>query len=60
VLELVAEGTVRHAASPITVGTRSERARRCWTVAALQYEYSVLARGVEEAILPLALEHGSA
>jgi len=28
------------------------------SVAALQYEYSVLARGVEEAILPLALARG--
>jgi aryl-alcohol dehydrogenase-like predicted oxidoreductase len=32
-----------------------ERALAVGPVAALQYEYSVLARGVEEAVLPLAL-----
>jgi aryl-alcohol dehydrogenase-like predicted oxidoreductase len=35
-----------------------ERALAVGPVAALQYEYSVLARGVEEAILPLALARG--
>jgi aryl-alcohol dehydrogenase-like predicted oxidoreductase len=55
VLELVAEGTVRHGGISNHRPEEVERALAIGPVAALQYEYSVLARGVEEAILPLAL-----
>ena len=55
VLELVAEGTVRHGGISNHPPEQVERALAIGPVAALQYEYSVLARGVEEAILPLAL-----
>ena len=55
VLELVAEGTVRHGGISNHRPDEVERALAVGPVAALQYEYSVLARGVEEAILPLAL-----
>jgi aryl-alcohol dehydrogenase-like predicted oxidoreductase len=58
VLELVAEGTVRHGGISNHRRDEVERALAVGPVAALQYEYSVLARGAEEAILPLALEHG--
>jgi aryl-alcohol dehydrogenase-like predicted oxidoreductase len=58
VLELVAEGTVRHGGISNHRRDEVERALVVGPVAALQYEYSALARGVEEAILPLALEHG--
>ena len=58
VLELVAEGTVRHGGISNHPRDEVERALVVGPVVALQYEYSVLARGVEEAILPLALEHG--
>jgi aryl-alcohol dehydrogenase-like predicted oxidoreductase len=57
VLELVAEGTVRHGGISNHPPEQVERALAIGPVAALQYEYSVLARGVEEAILPLALAH---
>jgi aryl-alcohol dehydrogenase-like predicted oxidoreductase len=55
VLELVAEGTVRHGGISNHRPEEVERALAVGPVAALQAEYSVLARGVEEAILPLAL-----
>jgi aryl-alcohol dehydrogenase-like predicted oxidoreductase len=58
VLELVAEGVVRYGGISNHRAEEVERALSVGPVAALQYEYSVLARGVEEAILPLALEHG--
>ena len=55
VLELVAEGTVRHGGISNHRPDEVERALAIGPVAALQYEYSAVARGVEEAILPLAL-----
>jgi aryl-alcohol dehydrogenase-like predicted oxidoreductase len=58
VLELVAEGTVRHGGISNHRAAEIERALVVGPVAALQHEYSVLARGVEEAILPLALARG--
>jgi aryl-alcohol dehydrogenase-like predicted oxidoreductase len=58
VLELVAEGTVRHGGISNHRPEEIERALVVGPVAALQHEYSVLARGVEEAILPLALARG--
>jgi aryl-alcohol dehydrogenase-like predicted oxidoreductase len=58
VLELVAEGTVRHGGISNHLPDDVERALAVGPVAALQYEYSALARGVEEAILPLALARG--
>jgi aryl-alcohol dehydrogenase-like predicted oxidoreductase len=58
VLELVAEGTVRHGGISNHRPEEIERALAIGPVAALQHEYSVLARGVEDAILPLALARG--
>jgi aryl-alcohol dehydrogenase-like predicted oxidoreductase len=58
VLELVDEGTVRHGGISNHPSSEVERALAVGPVAALQYEYSALARGAEEAILPLALAHG--
>ncbi len=58
VLDLVAEGKVRHGGISNHRPEEVERALAVGPVAALQYEYSVLARGVEEAILPLALSYG--
>jgi aryl-alcohol dehydrogenase-like predicted oxidoreductase len=58
ILELVAEGKVRHGGISNHHPEEVERALAVGPVAALQYEYSVLARGVEEAILPLALARG--
>ena len=55
VLDLVAEGKVRHGGISNHRPEEVERALAVGPVAALQVEYSVLARGVEEAILPLAL-----
>ncbi len=57
VLELIAEGTVRHGGISNHRPEEVERALAVGPVAALQYEYSVLARGIEDAILPLALKH---
>lgn len=54
-LELVAEGTVRHGGISNHRPEEIERALEVGPVAALQHEYSLLARGVEDAILPLAL-----
>jgi aryl-alcohol dehydrogenase-like predicted oxidoreductase len=56
VLELVDEGTVRQGGISNHRPEEVERALAIGPVAALQYEYSVLARGVEDAILPLALK----
>jgi len=58
VLELVAEGTVRHGGISNHRPEEIERALAVGPVAALQHEYSVLARGVEDAILPLAQARG--
>ncbi len=58
VLELVAEGTVRHGVISNHRPEEIERALTVGPVAALQHEYSALARGVEDAILPLALARG--
>jgi aryl-alcohol dehydrogenase-like predicted oxidoreductase len=58
VLELVAAGKVRHGGISNHRAEEIERALAVGPVAALQCEYSVLARGVEKAILPLALERG--
>jgi aryl-alcohol dehydrogenase-like predicted oxidoreductase len=58
VLELVAEGKARHGGISNHTPEEVERALSVGPVAGLQYEYSVLARGAEQAILPLALEHG--
>jgi aryl-alcohol dehydrogenase-like predicted oxidoreductase len=58
VLELVVEGTVRHGGISNHRPEEVERALAVGPVAALQYEYSVLARGVEDAILPLAVSRG--
>jgi aryl-alcohol dehydrogenase-like predicted oxidoreductase len=57
VLELVAEGSVRHGGISNHRPDEVERALAVGPVAALQHEYSALARGVEDAILPLALAH---
>lgn len=58
ILELVAEGKVRHGGISNHRPEEVESALAVGPVAALQYEYSVLARGVEETILPLALARG--
>jgi aryl-alcohol dehydrogenase-like predicted oxidoreductase len=58
VLELVREGKARHGGISNHTAEEVERALSVGPVAGLQCEYSVLARGVEEAILPLALERG--
>ncbi|MGZ4390312.1 MAG: aldo/keto reductase [Gaiellaceae bacterium] len=58
VLELVAEGKVRHGGISNHRADEIERALAVGPVAGLQYQYSALERGVEETILPLALERG--
>ncbi len=58
VLELVAAGKVRYGGISNHRADEVERALAVGPVAGLQYEYSVLSRGVEETILPLALERG--
>jgi aryl-alcohol dehydrogenase-like predicted oxidoreductase len=58
VLELVAEGSARHGGISNHRPDEVERALAVGPVAALQYEYSALARDAEDAILPLALAHG--
>lgn len=58
VLELVAEGKVRHGGLSNHRVDEIERALAVGPVASLQHQYSYLARDVEEAILPLALERG--
>lgn len=58
VLELVDAGLVRHGGISNHPPDAIRRALAVGPVAALQYEYSALARGVEDAVLPLALERG--
>jgi aryl-alcohol dehydrogenase-like predicted oxidoreductase len=58
VLELVAEGTVRHGGLSNHRAEEIERALAVGPVASLQHQYSYVARGVEDEILPLALERG--
>jgi aryl-alcohol dehydrogenase-like predicted oxidoreductase len=58
VLELVAAGKARHGGISNHTTEEVERALSVGPVAGLQHEYSVLARGVEDSILPLALERG--
>jgi aryl-alcohol dehydrogenase-like predicted oxidoreductase len=56
--ELVAEGKVRHGGISNHRADEVERALAVGPVAGLQYQYNVLWREVEDAILPLALERG--
>ena len=56
VLELVAEGKVRHGGLSNHRADEIERALAVGPVASLQHQYSYLARDVENEILPLALE----
>ena len=58
VLELVAEGKVRHGGISNHRAEEVVRALAVGPVAGLQYEYSALSRQIEDAILPLALERG--
>jgi aryl-alcohol dehydrogenase-like predicted oxidoreductase len=58
VLELVDEGLVRYGGISNHRADEVERALTVGPVTALQYEYSVLSRGAEASILPLALERG--
>ena len=58
VLELVAEGKVRHGGLSNHGADEIERALAVGPVASLQHQYSYLARDVEEEILPLALARG--
>jgi aryl-alcohol dehydrogenase-like predicted oxidoreductase len=58
VLQLVAEGKVRHGGISNHRADEVERALAVGPVAGLQVQYSALERGVEETILPLALERG--
>jgi aryl-alcohol dehydrogenase-like predicted oxidoreductase len=57
-LELVAEGKVRHGGLSNHPPELVERALAVGPVAALQFEYSALARGHESSLLPFAQEHG--
>jgi aryl-alcohol dehydrogenase-like predicted oxidoreductase len=57
ILELVAEGKVRHGGISNHRADEVERALAVGPVAGLQYQYNVLWREIEDAILPLALEH---
>jgi len=58
VLELVAEGKVRAGGISNHRAEEIERALAVGPVAGLQLEYSALARGAEEDVLPFALERG--
>jgi aryl-alcohol dehydrogenase-like predicted oxidoreductase len=58
VLELVGEGKVRHGGISNHRPEEIERALAVGPLAALQHEYSLLARGIEAAILPLAAARG--
>jgi aryl-alcohol dehydrogenase-like predicted oxidoreductase len=58
VLELVDAGLVRYGGISNHPPDAVRRALAVGAVAALQYQYSALARGAEDAILPLALERG--
>ena len=55
---LVAEGKVRHGGLSNHPPDLVERALAVGPVAALQFQYSALARAHEEVLLPYALEHG--
>ena len=55
---LVAEGKVRHGGLSNHPPDLVERALAVGPVAALQFQYSALARAHEEDLLPYALEHG--
>jgi aryl-alcohol dehydrogenase-like predicted oxidoreductase len=57
-LELVAEGKVRHGGLSNHRVEEIERALAVGPVASLQHQYSYVARDVENEILPLALAHG--
>ena len=56
--ELVAEGKVRHGGLSNHPPELVERALAVRPVAALQFQYSALARDHEQALLPFAQEHG--
>jgi len=56
--ELVAEGKVRHGGLSNHPPELVERARAVGPVAALQFQYSALARAHEEDLLPYALDRG--
>ena len=58
VQELIAEGLVRHGGLSNHPASDVERALAVGPVAALQYQYSLLARDVEEEIVPLAQRAG--
>jgi aryl-alcohol dehydrogenase-like predicted oxidoreductase len=58
ILELVAEGKVRHGGISNHRADEVERALAVGPVAGLQYQYNVLWREAEDAILPLALARG--
>jgi aryl-alcohol dehydrogenase-like predicted oxidoreductase len=58
VLELVAEGKVRHGGLSNHRADEIEHALAVGPVASLQHEYSYIARGAGETILPLARERG--
>jgi len=58
VLDLVAEGKVRHGGLSNHRPEEIERALAVGPVASLQHQYSYLARDVENEILPLALARG--
>jgi aryl-alcohol dehydrogenase-like predicted oxidoreductase len=58
ILELVAEGKVRHGGISNHRVDEVERALAVGPVAGLQYQYHVLWREIEDAILPLAAERG--
>jgi aryl-alcohol dehydrogenase-like predicted oxidoreductase len=58
ILELVAEGKVRHGGISNHRADEVERALAVGPVAGLQYQYNVLWREVEDDILPLARERG--
>lgn len=58
VQELIAEGLVHHAGLSNHPASDVERALAVGPVAALQYQYSLLSRGIEEEIAPLAQRAG--
>jgi aryl-alcohol dehydrogenase-like predicted oxidoreductase len=56
--QLIAEAKVRYGGISNHPAEAIERALTVGPVVALQYEYSLLSRGAEREILPLAAEHG--
>jgi aryl-alcohol dehydrogenase-like predicted oxidoreductase len=56
--QLISEGKVRYGGISNHPADAIERALTVGPVAALQYEYSLLSRGAEREILPLATENG--